>query len=467
MGIRIYNTLTRSKEEFVPLVPGEVSMYVCGPTVYNYIHIGNARTFISFDTVRRYLEFRGYKVKYVQNFTDIDDKMIRRANEEGLTVRELGDKFIAEYLRDADALGLKSATVNPRATELMDDIISFIKALYDKGYAYDVDGDVYFNTSKFEGYGKLSHQSLEDLDAGARIEVDERKLNPMDFALWKKQKEGEPAWDSPWGAGRPGWHIECSTMASKLLGDTIDIHAGGADLIFPHHENEIAQSEAKTGKPFANYWMHAAFLNINNQKMSKSLNNFYTAREVLQMYEPEVIRLFMLSAHYRSPLNFSTDLIDQAKSGLERFYNSLTNLEHFEKSAEDRELGAGEKALYDRFESYRDRFIEVMDDDFNTADGISVIYDLVRDANTNIDAASSKKLIEKAVDMIRELGAPLGLLQKAQDEKVEDDIEKLVEEREKARKEKNWALADRIRDELKKKGITLEDTPQGIRIIRK
>lgn len=468
MGIRIYNTLTRSKEEFVPLVPGEVSMYVCGPTVYNYIHIGNARTFMSFDTVRRYFEYRGYRVRYVQNFTDIDDKMIRRANEEGVSVRKLGDRFIAEYLRDADALGLESATANPRATEMMGDIIDFIKALYDKGYAYDVDGDVYFDTSKFNGYGKLSHQSIDDLEAGARIEVDERKRSPMDFALWKGQKEGEPAWDSPWGEGRPGWHIECSTMASKLLGDTIDIHAGGADLIFPHHENEIAQSEAKTGKPFVNYWMHGAYLNINNQKMSKSLNNFYTAREVLQMYDPEVIRLFMLSAHYRSPLNFSIELIDQAKSGLERFYNSIANLEHLEKSADDRELEGGEDTIYSRFDSYRDKFIESMDDDFNTADAISAIYDLVRDANTNIDASSPKKLIQKALDMIRELGSPLGLLQKRQDEKeIGDEIGELIQRREKARKEKNWALADQIRDELKERGIVLEDTPQGIRIIRK
>lgn len=467
MGIKIYNTLTREKEDFIPLKPGEVSMYVCGPTVYNFIHIGNARTFISFDTVRRYLEYRGYKVNYVQNFTDIDDKMIKRANQDGVTVRELGDRFIKEYYEDADALGLERATVNPRATEHIDDIVEFIKALEDKGYAYNVDGDVYFNTAKFSDYGKLSHQSLDDLNAGARIEIDERKSNPMDFALWKKQKEGEPGWESPWGMGRPGWHIECSTMATELLGETIDIHAGGSDLIFPHHENEIAQSEAKTGKPFARYWMHTAFLNVNNQKMSKSLNNFFTAHEILEKYDPEVIRLFMLSGHYRTPLNFSLDLLEQAKSGLERFYNSINNLEHFLKGAEERGLNEDEMALLERIKSYKERFIEVMDDDFNTADGISVIYDLVRDLNTNINPDSPKGLIEKAAGMIRELGKPLALLQKVDNDSVEDEIEALIEQREKARKERNWALADRIRDELKERGITLEDTPQGTRAVKR
>lgn len=467
MGIKIYNTLTREKEDFVPIKCGEVSMYVCGPTVYNYIHIGNARTFISFDTVRRYLEYRGYKVNYVQNFTDIDDKMIKKANQDGVTVRELGDRFISEYYKDADALGLERATANPRATDLIGDVVNFIKVLEDKGYAYNIDGDVYFNTAKFSGYGKLSHQSLDDLNAGARIEIDERKLNPMDFALWKKQKDGEPGWESPWGMGRPGWHIECSTMATKFLGETIDIHAGGSDLIFPHHENEIAQSEAKTGKPFARYWMHGAFLNVNNQKMSKSLNNFFTAREILEKYDPEVIRLFMLSGHYRTPLNFSLDLLEQAKSGLERFYNSINNLEHFLKDAGERDLNEGEKALYGRIKSSKERFIEVMDDDFNTADGLSVIYDLVRDLNTNVNADSPKQLVKEAIGMIRELGKPLGLLQKVENDAVEDGIEELIVKREKAREERNWALADRIRDELKERGIALEDTPQGTRAVKR
>lgn len=463
MGIRIFNTISRTKEDFIPIKDGEVSMYVCGPTVYNYFHIGNARTFISFDTVRRYFEYRGYKVRYIQNFTDIDDKMIKRANEDGISVKELGDRFINEYYKDADALGLKRATVNPRATEMIDDIIEFVKALEDKGYAYNVDGDVYFDTSKFSEYGKLSHHSLEDLQAGARVEVDEKKQDPMDFALWKKQKPGEPAWDSPWGMGRPGWHIECSTMSTKLLGDTIDIHAGGSDLIFPHHENEIAQSEAKTGKTFARYWMHGAFLNVNNQKMSKSLNNFFTVREITEKYEPEVIRLFMLSGHYRTPLNFSMDLLDQSKAGLERFYNSIHNLEYILKSASGRDLTCEEEDLYKRIDSYKEKFIEVMDDDFNTADGISVIYDLVRDINTNINGNSPQKLISKALDMIRELGRPLALLQKSTKDKLDVEIEKMIEDRQRARKEKNWALADKIRDDLKDIGIVLEDTPQGVK----
>lgn len=463
LGIKIFNTMTRTKEEFVPLKPGEVSMYVCGPTVYNYFHIGNARTFISFDTIRRYLEYRGYKVNYVQNFTDIDDKMIKRADEDGISVKELGDKFIAEYFKDADAIGLKRATVHPRATELIGDIIDFIRGLEQRGYAYNIDGDVYFDTSMFKDYGKLSHQSIDDLEAGARIDVNEMKRHPMDFALWKKQKPGEPGWESPWGIGRPGWHIECSTMATKFLGESIDIHGGGSDLIFPHHENEIAQSEARSGKPFARYWMHAAFLNVNNQKMSKSLNNFFTAREILEKYDPEVIRLFMLSGHYRTPLNFSPDSLDQAKAGLERFYNSIHNLEYLLENAQNKPIDGAERELFDRIDGYREKFIEVMDDDFNTADGISVIYDLVRDVNTNINADSPKELVQKALDMIRELGKPLMLLQKSTMGELDHEIEKLIEERQKARKEKNWALADKVRDQLKSMGIELQDTPQGVK----
>lgn len=455
--------MTRSKEEFVPLKPGEVSMYVCGPTVYNYIHIGNARTFISFDTIRKYFEYRGYKVNYIQNFTDIDDKMIKRANEDGISVKELGDKFIGEYFKDADALGLKRATVHPRATELIDDIIDFIKDLENKGYAYNINGDVYFDTTKFKDYGKLSNQRIDDLEAGARIDINETKHNPMDFALWKGQKPGEPGWESPWGVGRPGWHIECSVMATKFLGETIDIHGGGSDLIFPHHENEVAQSEARSGKPFARYWMHTAFLNINNQKMSKSLNNFFTTREVLQKYDPEVIRFFMLSGHYRTPLNFSPDLLEQAKSGLERFYNSIHNLEYLLKGAKDKDMSGTEKELYDRIDTYEDKFIEVMDDDFNTADAISVIFDLVKDVNTNLNADSPKELVQKALKKIRDLGKPLTLLQKSTMGKLDDEVQKLIEKRQEARKEKNWALADKVRDELKAKGIELQDTPQGVK----
>ena len=463
MGIKIYNTLTRKKEEFVPITEGEVKMYVCGPTVYNFFHIGNARTFLVFDTVRRYFEYRGYKVRFIQNFTDIDDKMIKKANEEGVTVKDIADRYIKEYYTDADKLNLKRATVNPRATEHMDEIISFIKDLVDKGYAYEVDGDVYFETRKFKGYGKLSHQSIDDLEAGARIDVDERKKDPMDFALWKTQKVGEPAWKSPWGMGRPGWHIECSTMASSLLGETIDIHGGGADLIFPHHENEIAQSEARSGKQFSRYWMHAAYLNINNQKMSKSLNNFFTAREILEKYDADVVRLFMLSGHYRNPINFSLDLMEQAKSGIERMKNSLTNLKYIVENGEDRELTAEEKEISLRLNAYKDKFIEVMDDDFNTADGISVIFDLIRDANTNINEASPKKLAQNAIELIYDLLSPLGILQNTDEDGLDEKIEKMIEDRQRAREEKNFKEADRIRDELKAMGIILEDTAKGVR----
>ncbi|WP_291967806.1 cysteine--tRNA ligase [Caloramator sp.] len=461
--MKVFNTMTRQKEDFVTVEPNVVKMYVCGPTVYNFFHIGNARTFIVFDTIRRYLEYRGYQVKFIQNFTDIDDKMIKRANEEGVTVKDVAEKYIGEYYKDADALNLKRATVNPRATEYINEIIKFVKDLEDKGFAYAVDGDVYFDTTKFKEYGKLSHQSIEDLEAGARIEVDERKRNPMDFALWKAKKEGEPAWQSPWGEGRPGWHIECSTMACSLLGETIDIHGGGADLVFPHHENEIAQSEARNGKPFARYWMHAAYLNVNNQKMSKSLNNFFTAREILEKYDAEVIRMFMLSGHYRNPINFSLDLLEQAKAGLERIYNSISNLEHVIEVSKFDVMKEEEKIFSSKLDEYKYRFIEVMDDDFNTADAISVIFDMVRDINSNINLESSKEIAKKALDLIRELGSPLAILQKNTKESLDEEIERLIEERQKARKEKNFALADKIRDDLKAMGIILEDTPQGVR----
>ncbi|EPY2279029.1 cysteine--tRNA ligase [Clostridium sporogenes] len=461
--MKVYNTLTNKKEEFVTLIPGEVKMYVCGPTVYNFFHIGNARTFVVFDTIRRYLEYRGYKVKFIQNFTDIDDKMIKKANEEETTVKELGDRFIKEYYKDADNLNIERATKNPRATEFMDEIIKFVSDLIEKGYAYEIDGDVYFSTKKFNDYGKLSGQNLEELQLGSRINVDERKKDPMDFAIWKSEKPGEPAWQSPWGMGRPGWHIECSCMAYNLLGETIDIHAGGSDLSFPHHENEIAQSEARTGKQFAKYWLHSAFVNVNNQKMSKSLNNFFTAREILEKYDADVLRMFMLSGHYRTQINFSMELLDSTKAALDRLYNSINNLENLLDEVKNGELRDEELEYKNELQKYKEKYIEKMDDDFNTADAISVIFDLIRDVNTNITIESSKELVKYTLDLIRELGNPLGILQKSTKASLEEEIEKLIEERQKARKEKKWALADKIRDNLKERGIVLEDTPQGVR----
>lgn len=461
--IKVYNTLNKKKEEFIPLTPGEVKMYVCGPTVYNFFHIGNGRTFIVFDTIRRYFEYRGFKVDFVQNFTDIDDKMIKKANEEGTTVKKIGDTYIKEYYQDADALNIERATVNPRATEFIGEIIKFVKGLVDKGYAYEVDGDVYFSTKKFEGYGKLSGQNIEELQSGARISVDERKKDPMDFAIWKAQKPGEPAWNSPWGMGRPGWHIECSCMAKKLLGETIDIHAGGSDLKFPHHENEIAQSEALTGEPFARYWLHSAFVNVNNEKMSKSLNNFFTAREILERYDADVIRFLMLSAHYRQQLNFSEDLLESAKASVERIYNAIGNLENLIDEVSREEMNEEEKAYLESLNKYKEKYIEKMDDDFNTADAITAIFDLIKDTNTNITIDSSKELAQKALELIRELGAPLGMFQKSTKGNLEEEIEALIAKRQQARKDRDFALADKIRDELKDRGIVLEDTPQGVR----
>ena len=459
--MKIFNTLTRKKEEFVPINPGEVKMYSCGPTVYNYFHIGNARPFIIFDTVRRYLEYNGYKVTFVQNFTDIDDKMINRANDEGITVKELGDRFIAEYFKDADALGIKRASVHPKATENIDSIIDIVKKLEDNGYAYNVDGDVYFSTKKFKEYGKLSHQPLDDLEAGARIDVNESKKDPMDFALWKKQKPGEPAWESPWGMGRPGWHIECSAMANKYLGETIDIHSGGQDLIFPHHENEIAQSECANCKPFARYWMHNGYINVDNRKMSKSLGNFFTVRDVLKEFDGEVIRFFMLSAHYRSPINFSKDLIEQAKVGLERLYTCIDNLEFLKESAADSEVSENIKKLS---EDCKKAFCDAMDDDLNTGLAIAALFDFVREVNTNITAVSKNSVgdIDLCINTLRELGSVLGLLQKKKDT-LDEEIEALIEKRQQARKSKNFALADEIRDTLKAQGIVLEDTPNGVK----
>ncbi|MGI6189009.1 MAG: cysteine--tRNA ligase [Clostridiales bacterium] len=462
--MKLYNTLTRQKEEFVPLNEGEVRIYSCGPTVYDYFHIGNARPFIIFDTLRRYMEYKGYKVIFVQNFTDIDDKMINRANEESITVKELGDRFIEEYFRDADALGIKRATFHPRATEHIDDMIAFIQKLIQKGMAYEAQGDVYFDTSVLEDYGKLSGQRLEELEAGARVDVEEGKKNPMDFALWKAQKPGEPAWDSPWGRGRPGWHIECSVMAIKYLGETIDIHSGGQDLIFPHHENEIAQSEGATGKPFARYWLHNGYININNEKMSKSLGNFFTVREILQHFDPEVVRFFMLSAHYRNPINFSPELLNQAKSALERLYNCKNNLLHLMQNAEDKEPTAEEKDFVYALMSYKKKFEDAMDDDINTADALAAVFDMVRDLNSVVSPKIPKKLIEQAYGLLDELADVLGILRKdTMRRELDDEIKMLIEKRQQARKEKNWALADQIRDELKERGIILEDTPQGVR----
>lgn len=464
--MKLYNTLTRSKDEFVPSKPGEVTMYSCGPTVYNYFHIGNARPFIVFDCLRRFLEYRGYKVRFVQNFTDIDDKMIKKANEEGTTVFEIADRYIREYYTDAHGLGIKDATVAPRATDNMDAIIAMISRLVEKGYAYAADGDVYFKALKFEEYGKLSGHNMEDLEAGARISVDERKENPMDFALWKAQKPGEPAWDSPWGKGRPGWHIECSAMANRFLGVTIDIHSGGQDLIFPHHENEIAQSEAANNRPFAKYWLHNGFININNEKMSKSKGNFFTVRDITRHFDYEVIRFFMLSAHYRSPINFSDSMLEQAENGLKRIYECRDNLEFLLSKGENDTL---DESFIEKIEAHRTKFIEAMEDDLNTADALAAIFELVRDVNTNITAVSDsgKKTIAGALKLLEELTGVLGILSRKKAGSSNEEVEALVAERQKARAEKNYKRADEIRDRLKELGVELQDTPQGVKIVYK
>ena len=461
--MKVYNTLTRKKEELVPITPGEIKMYACGPTVYNYIHIGNARPLCIFDILRRYLEYRGYNVKFVQNFTDIDDKIIRRANEEHVDYSEISERYIKEFWTDADGLNVRHATINPKATENIDAIIQIISTLIEKGYAYEAQGDVYFSTEKFKEYGKLSHQPLEDLEAGARIMVGEVKREPMDFAVWKAAKPGEPAWDSPWGKGRPGWHIECSAMNWRYLGDTIDIHCGGQDLIFPHHENEIAQSECFTGKPFAHYWMHNGYINVDNVKMSKSLGNFFTVRDVAEKYGYEPIRYLLISAQYRSPINYSTDIIEQCISALNRLYTCRDSLDFELKNAADAEHD-GDKAVIDGFNKYREQFVAAMDDDLNTADAIASIFELVRDINTNVVGKTpSKALVEGAIAMFDELTGVLGLVYNRKTETLDSDVEALIEARTNARKEKNWAEADRIRDQLKEMGIVLEDTAQGVK----
>ncbi len=458
--MRIYNTMTGTKEEFVPLKKNSVGMYVCGPTVYNYIHIGNARSFVVFDMVRRYFEYTGYFVKYVQNFTDVDDKIIKKANEEGRSVSKVSERFIGEYFKDTDALGIQRATIYPRATQVMDDIISFISVLVRKGYAYETQDGVYFSVEKFKDYGKLSKKNIDDLISGARVEVNDTKRNPLDFALWKLAKPGEPYWDSPWGKGRPGWHIECSVMSSKYLGDTFDIHCGGPDLVFPHHENEIAQSEAKSGVKFVNYWMHAGYLNINNQKMSKSLGNFFTVREILEKYDPMVVRFFMLSSHYRNPINFSFDLLDQAKVGFERIKNSVLKLGDLKGQAES---SSGDNEIIQDITKEKQGFISAMDDDFNSAAAISHVFNIAGIANTRINVQSGRATINCAADTITELMDVLGISLNIKKEMLDEEIEKQIEERQQAREYKDYAAADKIREELKKQGIILEDTPQGVR----
>ena len=461
--MKIYNTMTRKKEEFVPLHEGKVGIYSCGPTVYNYFHIGNARPFIIFDTLRRHLEHMGYEVTFVQNFTDVDDKMIRRANEEGVTVAELGDRFIEEYFRDADALGVKRATVHPRATKHIGEIIGMIKKLEAKGLAYEVDGDVYYDTHAFPGYGKLSGQNLEDREMGARIEVDEDKKHPMDFALWKKQKPGEPAWKSPWGMGRPGWHIECSAMSCKYLGQTFDIHCGGVDLIFPHHENEIAQSEGANGQPFARYWMHNGHINVDNHKMSKSAGNFFTVRDIVKEFDPEAVRLFMLSAHYRSPINFSRDLIEQAQNALARLYTARDNALFLRESAPDCPMTAEEEAFAARADQAISAFNAAMDDDLNTADALGVIFEYVRDMNASLNEHSSRAAVEKGVNALNEMAGVLGLLRREAD-LVPEDVKALVEERQAAKKARDFARADALRAQIEQMGYVVEDTPKGPKV---
>lgn len=459
--MKIFNTMSRRKEEFIPVDPNEVKIYACGPTVYNFIHIGNARPLCVFDVLRRYLEYRGYNVKFVQNFTDVDDKIIKRANEENSTFEEISEKYIKEFWTDAHGLNFKDATVHPKATENIDEIIEIIKTLEEKGYAYAIDGDVYYRTLKFKDYGKLSHQPIDDLQSGARIAVGDKKEDPLDFALWKAAKEGEPYWDSPWGKGRPGWHIECSAMNKRYLGNTIDIHCGGQDLIFPHHENEIAQSEAANGCMFSKYWMHNGYINVDNVKMSKSLGNFKTVREIADVYGYEVIRYFLISSHYRSPINYNLEIIEQCKSALERLYNCRESLDFSIKNAKT-DIADDEEILA-LIDSRKEQFINSMDDDLNTADGIAAVFDLVSDINTKIiNKDVSKNVCQKAADMFDELTGVLGLVYNRKSNDINDDIEKLIEERQQARANKDWATADRIRDELKAQGITLKDTPQGV-----
>lgn len=469
MALKIFNTLTRKKEKFVPLKKGEVGIYVCGPTVYNFIHIGNARPFVIFEVVRRYFKFIGYKVKYVQNLTDIDDKMIKKANELGITVRELAQKFIMEYFTDTDSLKIERADVYPRATDHIKEIIEMVKSLEEKGYAYEIDGDVFFNVSKFKGYGKLSHQNIAELRSGSRVKVDKRKKEAIDFALWKRAKEGEPNWESPWGKGRPGWHIECSAMSMKYLGKTFDIHAGGSDLIFPHHENEIAQSEAYSGQQFVKYWMHNGYLCLNNKKMSKSLGNIMKVREIREKYSGEATRYFILSAHYRNPLDFCEEQLQQSRKSLQRLKNTIYNVKYILKQEKFKDsLNKNEELLIGQIKENEKKFMEAMDDDFNTPVALSWIFALNKEVNIYLtsEGFKNKKVLEDVVKFYHDLaGQVLGILGD-EDLKInfeEQEIQNLIDEREKARKEKDWSMADKIRDKLKENGIILEDTSEGVR----
>lgn len=464
--MKIYNTMSKQKEEFTPLEEGKVKMYVCGPTVYNFIHIGNARPMIVFDTVRRYFEYKGYDVNFVSNFTDVDDKIIKKANEEGVTADEISKRYIAECKKDMEGMNIEPATKNPLATEEIPGMIEMIKTLIEKGFAYEKNGTVYYRTRKFADYGKLSHKNLDDLQSGGRsllVTGEDEKEDPLDFVLWKPKKEGEPAWTSPWGEGRPGWHIECSEMSKKYLGEQIDIHAGGEDLIFPHHENEIAQSEAANGKPFARYWMHNGFLNIDNRKMSKSLGNFFTVREISEKYDLQVLRFFMLSAHYRSPLNFSAELMESAKSGLERIVTAAENLKYLSEKAQTEKMTEDEKTKAEKAQEFTDSFERAMDDDFNTADAVSAVFELVKYINTTTNENSSKEYLESLSDRLHKLTDVLGIIVDREEEILDEDIEALIQERQAARKERNFARADQIRDELLARGIILEDTREGVK----
>ena len=464
--MKIYNTMSKRKEEFVPLEEGKVKMYVCGPTVYNLIHIGNARPMIVFDTVRRYFEYKGYDVNFVSNFTDVDDKIIKKAIEEGMTAEVISKRYIEECKKDMDAMNIKPATKNPLATEEICGMVDMIQTLIDKGYAYEKNGTVYYRTRKFKDYGKLSHKNLDDLQSGGRtllVTGEDEKEDPLDFVLWKPKKEGEPAWESPWSEGRPGWHIECSEMSKKYLGEQIDIHAGGEDLIFPHHENEIAQSEAANGKEFARYWMHNGFLNIDNRKMSKSLGNFFTVREISEKYDLQVLRFFMLSAHYRSPLNFSAELMEAAKNGLERILTAADNLKFLAGNASSEVMTDEEKELFLKTQEYTDSFERAMDDDFNTADAIAAVFELVKYINTTADGTRSKEYLDSLYKRLESLTDVLGIIIEKKEEMLDEEIEAMIEKRQAARKERNFALADQIRDELLARGIILEDTREGVK----
>ncbi|HIX65917.1 MAG TPA: cysteine--tRNA ligase [Candidatus Anaerotruncus excrementipullorum] len=465
--MKIYNTLTRTKEEFVPIEPGKVKLYACGPTVYNFIHIGNARPICVFDTLRRYLEYRGYEVRFVQNFTDIDDKLINKANEEGITVKEVAERYIQEYYTDTEGLGIRRPTVQPRATENMDTILEMVKTLVDKGYAYEREGSVYFRSRKFKEYGKLSHQPLEELESGARIDVSEHKEDPLDFALWKAAKPGEPSWTSPWGEGRPGWHIECSAMILHHLGKTIDIHGGGQDLIFPHHENEIAQSECCNGVEYVHYWMHNGYINVDNRKMSKSLNNFFTVREVAEKFGYEPIKLMMLQAHYRSPINYTLEVIEQCQASLERLHNCRDRLD-FALANACQDPTEGEDAFRAQIDARVAQFVEAMDDDLNTADGISALFEMVRDINSFLAGTCSRQAVAYVIQKFDELCQVLGLLyNRKKADSLDSEIEELIAQRQAARKAKDFAKADAIRDQLTQMGIQLKDTPQGVQWSRR